>query len=118
MIRHILMAISLTVLIGATSCKTGCEIEDIATGAITGAIVSQLQCKNTAEVKKDVKALLDKTGICYQQGSIADLICPVLASYVVSELKNQVPADWECSMVDAGTNLVVIITSSCKLLPF
>lgn len=106
-----------------TGCKTPCTIETNAASGISGAIANTLQCSNSAAINSDMMKLLDKAGTCSVatpavRGIIGSTVCPLLGNLVVSELGNQVPAAWECSLTNAKGGLNLLVSTACAAVPF
>lgn len=114
-----LFLVAFAFVVGTTGCikqKIGCAIEKRAVDTITPALTEGLQCKKPENVRRDVTAVIKKAGLC-KTGIIADLVCPPLTSWAASKLSEQIPADWECSAVDAKAKVQGILERACKLIP-
>lgn len=107
-------------------CNFGCEVESTISTGLSGAIASSLNCTNTTAIQTSVTNILNLTKICdvaecrkdRKLGTIANLVCPVVASTAVAYLGSQIPADWACQPSGAVQTVSGAVTASCELLPF
>lgn len=110
-------------LVFLPSCKLGCDAEKVVSDKLAGAITMGLQCKNVTAIQTDITAILDKTKVCSEEdkrmrGTIANIVCPLVANGAVALLGAQIPAAWECDPAMVKSGLSGIITQYCELLPF
>lgn len=113
------VAIILTVIAGCNF-NFGCTAESLVASGVSSGISSALQCKNTAQVQADVKALLDKTGVCSTspKGIVGNLVCPQLATLIVTQMANKIPANWQCAPSGAEASLSTLAAGLCSQIPF
>lgn len=107
----------LLLLSGCTSLKPGCLIQDKLAGLSTDVVVSKLQCKNVFAVRADMDKIVAGIGMC-KTGPIADAVCPMLVGTVVDKLASSaIPAEWQCSALDAKALVKEALSDACKLIP-
>lgn len=104
-----------------TACpKPGCLVEEKLITIATDTVSDKLQCRNKAEVQKDLGAIIKGLGLCKsaQTGPIADIVCPVMVKSVVDKLVGAtVPATWQCSAENAKATIIPFLTEACRKLP-
>jgi hypothetical protein len=118
---------TLVLLVGIfllSSCKVGCDVENVVTSGLANAIASALNCSNVTQIQADVQAIVGKANICSvkpdteKRGTIANIVCPMVSQAMVTYVGTQIPVSWNCGPTVAGQSLSSIVTSACELLPF
>jgi hypothetical protein len=128
--RFLTLILSLGFLL--TGCKLGCEAEKIVSERLSGALATAASCSHPEEIQKDVLAVIDVANLCkaqdkhteycekYQaelkQGPIAEVVCPLVTTTLVSIVGNQIPARYGCQLTSSP--LSVIALQACRTLPF
>lgn len=119
---RILIAIAITTLTLASCTKKQPLPEPICKSvfkATTGAahlIANTLQCTNVGAIAADLSEPVLKLGLCAEttaQSTVADLVCPQIATLVSSLAAAAVPAAWQCSMATISDIIKEQITSDC-----
>lgn len=105
-----------------TGCNSpGCLVEGKIVEVATNVTASKLQCKNVAAVENSMKNLVENLKLCtsaQKTGPIADTFCPLITNAVVEFIAAKgIPAEWECSAINAKTLLKDALTSACKQIP-
>lgn len=85
-------------------------------GAATG-IAMALKCQDSSAIQADIKAYLEKQNVCQSTvatGTVGDLLCPMIASYVVSFANGQIPAAWKCDIGNSPIPVQKTLEDICK----
>ena len=122
MMNSLILALMLLAAV-ISGCKSpGCLLEEKVAFSVSGAISTQLQCKNSDQVHKDITAALSKLALCkkpQQTGAVADFVCPMVSQWAVEQMKGIViPGSWGCSATIAKDKLSSLITEACRKAPF
>ena len=101
-----------------TSCRVGCVIEDNATTIISAGVATGLQCTNVKAVEEDVRAAVEKVGLCGEERKVMGPVCAVLAGILVNSLVNAaIPDDWGCTPDAAASSLTSLALKACASIP-
>lgn len=97
-------------------CPAECEKIKPATDAVAMSFAQTLDCKGTDAMKADFLKFAERNGMCTEQleGPIANMICPILARYVVGFGVGKLPTTWQCS----GQPAEAALAAACKMLPY
>lgn len=119
----LIASVVITLFSGCSLLQPGCIVQNQGTALVSGVIVAQLQCANTAVVQADVLAAFQKLNICpasdSKKGPVANAVCPAVSQLAVGFLKdNVVPATWGCTSANATAALANAITTACQKLPY
>lgn len=114
-----------------SGCKAACEAEKIVVARLASAVAAAVVCSNVQAIQDDVLAAVDVVKLCAVKekrdalceklqmeagGPIADLVCPLATSSLVSIVGNQVPVRYGCKLT--GSPLHAIVLKACQSLPF
>lgn len=114
----------LVLLVGVfllSGCKVGCDAEKIVSNHLSMAIAKGLNCTNQPQIQADIVSVLAKTNVCTTQkeaGTIAMIVCPIVAQASVAYLGSKIPVSWGCDAAGAQQTMSGVITMFCNLLPF
>lgn len=83
------------------------------------AVASQLNCKNTTAIEKDINTLIGSIGLCKEnpaaKGIIEDLMCETISGQFIEQLvKNNTPKAWECGSGPVTADLRKVVIEACK----
>lgn len=101
----------------AISCTEGKKTAaDMATGALSAAVVKHLECANADAVRADVKVQVDKVlkVEAETQGSVVSKFCGDIVTLAVPGLVDAgIPDSWGCTATDAKEKLVSLASKAC-----
>ena len=112
------------VLVGLASCKFLCDAVKIGATGMANFLSgpNQLDCDNPDEMVKDFTEALNNTVLCKKadsaQGTIADIMCPIVDAAVIKFLVPTIPAKYGCHKTVPQTDLNMWLLTACKLLPW
>lgn len=117
--KFLLVLIPFLFTLGCTP-KQSCDIKKIVADKLAPGVSTALECKNLAQIQKDILSVLDKNSVCgvVPVGEVAQVICPIIVKGAVSLLGSQIPSNWECNPAMASAGVEVALTAACNLLPF
>lgn len=98
-----------------------CEAQKNAADKFANSIGSAFGCAKTDVIAKDLNAALEPLKLCEAQstgGILADIVCPPMVKYAVSQGLNLLPKEWECSggtTTDALEDKLIVL---CKSVPY
>lgn len=115
--------------------QVACALEGAAVSLVSGAVVTQLACKNLDAVKAGVGAIVAKSNICKPpatpspapaaaaavsvKGSVAvnsavgNILCAPIVEALMAGALTQIPADWQCSGGVPADKLKAAVLAAC-----
>ena len=115
--KSIIVALSLIALFA--SCKNPAPNGycDIAAKTVAPALALSLNCKDATAIATDLNAFMVKKNICsavVAQGPVGDVVCPMIASYVMTFANGTLPAAWQCDLHGSVFPVQSKIEELCK----
>lgn len=104
-----------------SGCKVVCEAQKVVSSNLSMAIAKGLNCTNQPQIQADIDSVLAKTNVCSSKkeaGTIAMIVCPIVAQASVAYLGSKIPVSWGCDAAGAQQTMSGVITMFCNLLPF
>jgi hypothetical protein len=123
-LKKAMMILGLAMLVMLPACNIGCDVEKAISGGLAGKTAQLLNCRNVANIQRDVNLALSHFNVCtlpaveHKTGVIANVVCPPLANVATAYVGSKIPADWECDPSSASQTVTMALTTACELLPF
>ena len=98
-----------------------CEAQKNVADKFAGSVAGMFGCAKQDVIAADFNKALEPLKMCEAQatgGVLADLVCPPMVKYVVSQGLNVLPATWECKGGTATDALEAKLTTLCKSVPY
>ena len=108
-----------TIMLAFVSCKTPAPAPVCETTAkfAAPAVATALNCTGVDAIATDLTKMMTDKGVCEMQmqaGTTGNILCPMVATYIVSYANGQIPAAWGCTLTGSALPLVSTIQSVCE----
>lgn len=118
-----LLAAAAVLALAATGCTKQqaapvvCPVLYQAVTAAAGGVGAALGCSNTAAIAATLGEPISKLNLCastQSSGLIGNMVCPQVASTIMSIGLQSLPASWACTGGSLGAQAQQLITQKCE----